>query len=65
MSDDKIEARKFRAGMVAEKNLAQRFDTIEWEETVLKPALAELKNDLLNGVKVKIELPELSRDVQD
>lgn len=54
----RIEARKLRAAMGAEYRLAQRFAAIEWEENVLKPALADMRDDLLAGVKVQVELPK-------
>lgn len=52
----RIEARKLRAALGTEFRLRQRFQTIEWEETVLKPALEEMKQDLLGGVKTRVEL---------
>ena len=60
----RIEARKLRAALGTEFRLRQRFATIEWEETVLKPALAEMKDDLLAGVKAKVHLPAGDRPVQ-
>jgi hypothetical protein len=53
----RIEARKLRAALGTEFRLRQRFATIEWEETVMKPALEEMKQDLLAGVKTRVELP--------
>ena len=42
MPDDvKTALRKFRASEVAEFSLRQRLEKIEWEETVLKPKLAQ------------------------
>jgi hypothetical protein len=54
----RIEARKLRAALGAEYRLRQRFSAIEWEENVLKPALADMRDDLLAGQKVRVQLPE-------
>lgn len=53
----RIEARKLRAALATEWRLRQRFDTIEWEENVLKPALQDMRDDLLNGVSTHVALP--------
>jgi hypothetical protein len=56
----RIEARKLRAALGAEYRLRQRFAAIEWEENVLKPALADMRDDLLAGVKTQVTVPQHS-----
>ena len=57
MSDIKTALRQARAAMVAEFTLRQKFERIEWEESVLNPKLEELKQEIaLHGVLPVIEL---------
>lgn len=54
MEDLTLLRRKLTAAMRAEHRLQQRFDTLEWERDVLKPALEDLEQRVLKGEKPRV-----------
>lgn len=50
--------RRLTAAMRAQFRLKQRIEALEWEETVLRPALTDLENRIEAGEQVEIKLLE-------
>jgi hypothetical protein len=47
--DLKTSLRQYRAAMVAEFALKQRFERIEWEQSVLLPELARIEKEAISA----------------
>lgn len=56
-----IAKKKYVALKRAEKRLEQRFDTIDWEYNVLRPAVKELEAAATEGTLPTFELTDGSR----